>query len=99
MPLLAAATVATGTLATTANAFAATSTDSVRVAAGDDTYASSARPTYTFGKSSSLVAGSNGSDAMDTFLRFTVGSLPAGKQAAKVTLNLTRDTTSRFPSA
>jgi hypothetical protein len=97
LPFALAALAATGSLAVTGTAHAADST--VRVTAGDDTYASSARPTYTFGNSTSLVAGTKNGDRMVGFLKFKVGALPAGTTVAKAELKLTRDPSTPLPAS
>jgi hypothetical protein len=77
---------------------ASAAASTVRVAAGDDGYTSSARPSYTFGGSESLVAGAKGGDRMVSFVKFTVGALPAGSSVAKAELKLTRDASTPLPS-
>jgi hypothetical protein len=95
------ATAAAGaSLVVPAPASAATTTAStVRVAASDDGYTSSARPTYTFGNSESLVAGVKSGDRMVSFLKFTIGALPAGATVTKAELKLTRETSTPLPSS
>ena len=66
-------------------------TSTIEVAAVDDTYASSARPTYRFGSNASLIAGTNNGDNMQSFVRFTVGALPAGTSVTKAEVRLTRE--------
>jgi hypothetical protein len=88
-------------IAVPASAFAADkagTASTVRVAASDDTYTSTARPTYTFGGSDSLVAGTKSGDRMMSFLKFNVTALPAGTSIAKAELKLTRDTSTPLPS-
>jgi hypothetical protein len=77
---------------------AASTTSTVRVTASDDSYTSSARPTYTFGSSESIVAGVKGSDRMVSYLKFKVGTLPARASVEKVELKLTRDPSTSLPS-
>ncbi|WP_433079863.1 DUF7594 domain-containing protein [Dactylosporangium sp. CA-052675] len=79
-----------GTMIHSGAAAAAETTDVVRSGAAEDTYSSSARPTYTFGSAPTLVAGRQGGDTMVAFVKFKVGALGAGTvKGAKVTL--TRD--------
>jgi hypothetical protein len=81
-----------------APAGAASTTSTVRVAASDDSYTSSARPSYGFGSSDSIVAGVKGSDRMVGYLKFTVAALPAGASVHKAELRLTRDPSTSLPS-
>ncbi|WP_432830299.1 CBM96 family carbohydrate-binding protein [Dactylosporangium sp. CA-092794] len=76
-----------GTTAFSGTAAAAT-TDVVRSGAADDSYSSSARPSYNFGASDTLVAGRQGTDTMISFLKFNVAGLGTGVTVknAKVTL-------------
>ena len=67
-------------------------TSKMEVAASDDTYASSARPTFTFGSNASLIAGTSNGDRMESFVRFTVGALPAGTSLTRAEVRLTRET-------
>ena len=95
-PLLPVAVVALGAgvgagLAGTANASAASGT--VKVSAADDSYTSSGRPTYTFGGSDTLYAGTVAGDTMVSYLKFTV---PTGSHVTGATVALTRDS-HKFP--
>jgi len=93
----ATALAAAGTI--TAPAWAATSsTSTVKITASDDSYTSSSRPSYTFGESGSIVAGAKSGDRMVSYLKFKVGTLPAGASVRKVELKLTRDTSTKLPS-
>jgi hypothetical protein len=85
--------------ALTAPAWAASTTSTVQVTASDDSYVSSSRPSYTFGSSPSIVAGAKSGDRMVTYLKFTVGALPAGASVQKVELKLTRDPSTALPSS
>jgi hypothetical protein len=76
------------TLAGTAQA--ATTTEVLRFGAGDDTYSSSKRPSYNFGTSAKLVAGTVAGDTMVTYLKFKVGTLPSGSTAKSAKVTLTR---------
>jgi uncharacterized protein YmfQ (DUF2313 family) len=67
-------------------------TSTMEVAAEDDTYVSSARPTYRFGGNASLIAGTANGDRMHSYLRFAVGALPAGTTVTKAEVRLTRET-------
>ncbi|MGK5681824.1 CBM96 family carbohydrate-binding protein [Actinoplanes sp. URMC 104] len=58
----------------------------LRIAAGDDAYVSSARPTAVFGAETKLVAGVAGNETKTSFLKFAV---PAGTRVAGARLNLT----------
>jgi Glycosyl hydrolase family 26 len=82
-----------------APAFAANETSTVRVTASDDSYTSSSRPSYMFGSSASIVAGTKGGDRMVSYLKFKVGTLPAGASVQKVELKLTRDPSTALPSS
>ncbi|WP_307781569.1 CBM96 family carbohydrate-binding protein, partial [Virgisporangium ochraceum] len=80
-------------------AAAAGTSSTVRVAASDDSYVSSARPTYGFGGSDSVVAGAKGGDRMTGFVKFTVAALPAGSTVARAEVKLSRDTSTPLPSS
>ena len=75
---LAATTAATGfgLYAGTAHA-ATTTTQTLSYAAVEDTYSSSARPTFNGSAATTLVAGAAGADTSITFLKFHVPTLPA----------------------
>jgi hypothetical protein len=75
-----------------------TKTSTVTVAADDDTYVSSARPTYRFGSNASLIAGTNNGDIMRSYVRFTVDALPVDAAVTKVEVRLTRETP-QWPSS
>jgi hypothetical protein len=68
-----------------------TRTSTVTVAAEADTYVSSARPSYRFGSDASLIAGTNNGDRLQSYVRFTVGALPAGTIVTKAEVRLTRE--------
>jgi beta-mannanase len=67
-------------------------TSTIEVAAADDTYVSSARPAYRFGSNASLIAGTANGDRMNSYVRFTVGALPAGTTVTGAEVRLTRET-------
>ncbi len=98
LPIAAAALAASSGVAFTGSAFAATTSNVVQVTASEDTYSSSSRPTFTFGNSPSIVAGAKNGDRMVSYLKFKVGSLPAGKAVSRVELKLTRDTSTLLPT-
>ena len=91
LPFAAVVLAASSAIALTGNAQAASVPAPVKVAAVDDTYSSSARPTYTFGTSRSLVAGTVSGDRMVSYLKFKVGAVPAGAAISKVELKLTAE--------
>jgi hypothetical protein len=92
--LLPAAAVALGVGSTAAVAGPAHADSTVlKVAASDDTYSSSTRPTYTFGGSDKLYAGKVKGDALVTYLKFKVTSATV----ASASLTLTRDD-HKFPA-
>lgn len=97
LSVAATALVAAGTLS--APAWAASASSTVRVTASDDSYVSSSRPSYTFGSSASIVAGTKSGDRMVSYLKFKVGTLPAGASVQKVELKLTRDPSTPLPSS
>jgi hypothetical protein len=99
LSVAAVAMAAAGQFVLGGTAFAATTTTSVvKVAASDDAYVSTARPTYTFGANQSLIAGTAGGDRMLSYLKFTVGALPAGAKLSKVELSLTREDAKAVPA-
>ena len=59
----------------------------VKIAAADDTYSSSSRPSYTFGGSDKLYAGKVKGDTLVTYLKFKVTSA----SVTSASLTLTRD--------
>ncbi|WP_203905575.1 CBM96 family carbohydrate-binding protein, partial [Virgisporangium aliadipatigenens] len=90
LPVVATSLALGGSVFLAGNAFAADATE-LKVTAAEDSYTSSARPTFTFGGSDSIVAGQNGTDRMAAFLKFTAPATPSGKALSKVELRLTRD--------
>jgi hypothetical protein len=97
LSVAATALAAAGTLS--APAWAASESSTVRVTASDDSYTSSSRPSYKFGSSSSIVAGAKSGDRMVSYLKFKVGTLPAGATVQKVELKLTRDPSTPLPAS
>jgi hypothetical protein len=88
---LAAALVAAAPLALGTTAFAATSTEVVKVAATDDAYTSSTRPNLNTGEADKLVTGRLDGDTMVSYLKFRLGSLPSGAKLVKAQIKLTND--------
>ncbi|MEU7870968.1 proprotein convertase P-domain-containing protein [Dactylosporangium sp. NPDC049140] len=72
-------------------AAAAETTGVVRSGAAEDTYSSSARPTYKFGASPTVVAGRQGGDQMIGFLKFKVATPASGATVKGTKVTLTRD--------
>ncbi|WP_426507135.1 DUF7594 domain-containing protein [Dactylosporangium sp. McL0621] len=60
-------------------------------ARAEDTYSSSARPTYNFGASPTVVAGRQGGDQMIGFLKFKVATPASGATVKGAKVTLTRD--------
>src|SRR6185437_17147604 len=70
----------------------------LKVAAADDSYSSSGRPTYTFGGSDKLYAGKVKGDTLVTYLKFKVDALAAGSSVTSASITLTSDG-HKFPAA
>jgi hypothetical protein len=87
LPLAGAAIALAGPTAIVANAYAATTSATVRVAAADDAYTSSSRQALNTGTADKLVAGRLDGDSMVTYLKFKVDS----SGITKAVLKLTRD--------
>ncbi|WP_432978554.1 CBM96 family carbohydrate-binding protein [Dactylosporangium sp. CA-233914] len=80
-----------GTTVHSGAAAAAETTDVVRSGAAEDTYSSSARPTYNFGSSPTVVAGRQGGDTMVAFFKFKVAAPGTGATVKGAKVTLTRD--------
>src|SRR4051812_7275490 len=91
LPIAITALAVAGPIAVTANAYAATTTDSVSVRATDDAYTSSARVKLNTGASDRLVAGRQSGDSLVSYLKFTVGALAKGASVTGATVTLSRD--------
>jgi hypothetical protein len=74
----------------TANA-ATTTPQTLTYVATDDAYTSSARPRLNTGAVTKLVAGKLSGDSMVTYLKFKVGTLPAGSTIERVEINVHKD--------
>ena len=99
LPLGVAVLAISANVALAGTAHAATTSQVVKVTAGDDGYVSSARPTYGFGGNPSLIAGTVKGDRMHSYLKFTVAALPAGTKVSKVELKLTREAGKNLPAS
>ncbi|HEU5107971.1 MAG TPA: DNRLRE domain-containing protein [Micromonosporaceae bacterium] len=91
LPILASSVALGGAAVLAGTASAATTTQTLAFGATDDAYTSSSRPTYNTGSSTKLVAGRLDGNSMVTYLKFKVGTLPAGTTVQKAELVLTRD--------
>jgi beta-mannanase len=84
---LAGAVAASGLLgAGIANA--ATTTATKIVYAGDDAYVSSIRRTVNFGAADKLVVGKSAGETRVSYVKFTIGALPAGARVTRAVLQL-----------
>ncbi|HWH01131.1 MAG TPA: DNRLRE domain-containing protein, partial [Pilimelia sp.] len=91
LPTLASAVAITGIALGAGSASAATTRQTLSYGAVDDAYSWSNRPTFNSGAATKLVAGAYGQDTAVTYLKFSVGTLPAGAVVERAELTLTRD--------
>jgi hypothetical protein len=78
-------------------AYAAPTTEVMKVTAVEDAYSSSSRPSFNFGTSTNLYAGKVKGDTLVSYLKFKVGALGTGAAVKAAQVTLTRDD-HKFPA-